>query len=101
MMGLHTLFPHSQRPLRSYYDDLVNGNNSYMFNNQLPSSGAVPGPNQVGPWDDIMCWLWPQLLAEEPWLVRGHPTRLLGPWLGSFKWTQTAPRPDPGYDLLR
>ena len=56
MMGLHNLFPHSQQPLRSYYDDLVNGNNSYMFNNQLPSSGAVPGPIQVGPWDDIMCW---------------------------------------------
>ena len=27
MMGLHNLFPHRQRPLRSYYDDLVNGNN--------------------------------------------------------------------------
>ena len=56
MMGLHNYFPHRQSPLSSYYVDLLRGNNSYMYGNQLPSSGVVPGPPAVGPWDDIMCW---------------------------------------------
>ena len=56
MMGLHNYFPHRQSPLSSYYVHLLRGNNSYMYGNQLPSSGVVPGPPAVGPWDDIMCW---------------------------------------------
>ena len=58
MMGLHNLFPHRQRPLSTYYEGLFHGNNSYMFGNQLDLGNprAVPGPPNVGPWDDIMCW---------------------------------------------
>ena len=58
MMGLHNYFPHKQRPLTAYYEDLYHGQNSLMFGNQLPADGKVPnGPNPpVGPWDDIMCW---------------------------------------------
>ena len=57
MMGLHNMFPHRQRPLGAYYDDLLRGQNSYMYTNQLPSDGKVPeGAHLVGPWDDIMCW---------------------------------------------
>lgn len=56
MMGLHNYFPHRQRPLSAYYEDLYHGQNSYMFGNQLPSDGQVPAAPTIGPWDDIMCW---------------------------------------------
>lgn len=55
MMGLHNMFPRTSRPLESYYDDLIRGNNSYMYGNQLPVSGVVP-KDGIGPWDDIMCF---------------------------------------------
>ncbi|KAL3902659.1 MAG: hypothetical protein SGPRY_011977, partial [Prymnesium sp.] len=55
MMGQHNMFPHAQEPLHLYYSELVAGNNSYMFGNQLPPSGKIPSIS-IGPWEDIMCW---------------------------------------------
>jgi len=55
MMGQHNMFPHTQKPLEAYFDELVRGNNSYLDGNQLPASGVVPSDG-IGPWDDVMCW---------------------------------------------
>ena len=49
MMGLHHLFPRPSS-LESYYASLVSGNQSYV------DVSKDAGPEDPGPWDDIMCW---------------------------------------------
>ena len=72
MYGNHNLFPRPSRPLSRYYTHLLSGNHSYMYDNQLPPSGVVPGAPLVGPWDDILCWF-PHAAERAAPLDQGGP----------------------------